>query len=130
MEGIGELAGWTIRAAKPAGRELDNAFVHRRDDELRRRVVGKPTGKAEYREACETSDGGAILRHPDAAGTSDDETALVRRRHLRGPGGVLPHAGYGVPTDSFDDREPFQRGLAGACCRVDEVGAGESGRGI
>jgi hypothetical protein len=47
MEGIGELAGWTIRAARPAGRELDNAFVHRRDDELRRRVVGKPTGIAE-----------------------------------------------------------------------------------
>jgi hypothetical protein len=41
--------------------ELDNAFVRRRHDELRRRVVGKPTGIAD-REVCETGDGSALMQ--------------------------------------------------------------------
>src|SRR5262245_33445576 len=62
--------------------------------------------------------------------TSGDETALERRGHLRRFGGALQRASRDVPPGGSDGREPFQRGLAGACCRVDEVGAGSAeGRG-
>src|SRR6516162_8245559 len=61
--------------------------------------------------------------------TSSDETALERRDYLRRFGGTLPRASRNVPPNGSDDREPFQRGLAGVCCRVDEVGAGARGKG-
>src|SRR3974390_704804 len=61
--------------------------------------------------------------------TSSDETALERRDYLCRFGGTLPRASPNVPPNGSDDREPFQRGLAGVCCRVDEVGAGARGKG-
>jgi hypothetical protein len=41
---LGELVGWTIRAAGHAGRELDGVYLHHRRDEFRCRMVGKPIG--------------------------------------------------------------------------------------
>jgi hypothetical protein len=41
-------------------------------------------------------------------GTSGDETALVRRRHLRRPGGALPHASHGVPQMALMTVSPFK----------------------
>src|SRR5215471_15422368 len=60
---------------------------------------------------------------------SGDETALERRDYLCRFVGALPRASRNVPPNGADDREPFQRGLAGVCCRVDEVGAGARGKG-
>ena len=48
--------------------------------------------------------------------TSSDETALERRDYLCRFGGALPRASRNVPPNGADDREPFQRGLAGVCC--------------
>jgi glycosyltransferase involved in cell wall biosynthesis len=48
----------------------------------------------------------------------------IRRSYLRRSCGSLPHASGGVPPNGSDDGEPRQRGLAGPCCRVDEVGEG------
>jgi len=50
---------------------------------------------------------------------SGDETALERRDYLCRFGGALPRASRNVPPNGADDREPFQRGLAGVCCGVD-----------
>jgi hypothetical protein len=60
-----------------------------------------------------------------ASRTSGDvEIALVRRGYLHRSGGALPHASGGVPPNGSDHGEPRQRGLAGTCCGVDEVGEG------
>src|ERR1043166_4066059 len=61
--------------------------------------------------------------------SGDAESALVRRGYLRRSGGALPHASRGVPPNGSDHGEPRQRGLAGTCCGVDEVGEGARGRG-
>src|SRR6516162_7187375 len=60
---------------------------------------------------------------------SSDRRALERRDYLCRFGGTLPRASRNVPPNGSDDREPFQRGLAGVCSRVDEVGAGARGKG-
>ena len=59
-----------------------------------------------------------------ASRTFGDESALIRRSYLRRSCGSLPHASGGVPTNGSDHGEPRQRGLAGTCCGVDEVGEG------
>jgi hypothetical protein len=51
--------------------------------------------------------------HSFGSGTSGDATALERRGQLLRFSGALSRASRDVPPDGSDDREPFQRGLAG-----------------
>ena len=52
---------------------------------------------------------------------SDATTSAVLAAHYREQAEMCH-------SNGADGREPFQRGLAGVCCRVDEVGAGDRGK--
>jgi hypothetical protein len=66
MRALGELVGWTIRAAGHAGRELDGVYLYHRHDEFRCRMVGKPIAYSPLQLLTGTSGCGERLKKWEA----------------------------------------------------------------